>query len=106
MSDTVRDLQLPFSQDDAWGLELGAMVTVSGLVFTGRSRFHIRAIEENAAYTSRGHLDILRELSGYSIEEAIFCGGSSKGFLWPQITADVLGLPMKIPEVKEVVAAE
>ena len=61
----------------------------------------IRAIEENAAYTSRGHLDILTELSGFTPEEVVFCGGSSKGFLWPKIMADVLGLPMKIPVVKE-----
>jgi autoinducer 2 (AI-2) kinase len=61
----------------------------------------IRAIEENAAYTSRGHLDILRELSGREPDGVVFCGGSSKGLLWPQIMADVLGLPMRIPTVKE-----
>jgi autoinducer 2 (AI-2) kinase len=61
----------------------------------------IRAIEENAAYTSRGHLDILQEISGYEPKEAVFCGGSSKGTLWPHIMADVLGLAMKIPVVKE-----
>jgi autoinducer 2 (AI-2) kinase len=61
----------------------------------------IRAIEENAAYTCRGHFDILKEISGYSPETITFCGGSSKGFLWPQILADVLGVRIKIPEVKE-----
>jgi autoinducer 2 (AI-2) kinase len=61
----------------------------------------IRAIEENAAYTSRGHLDILKELSDSTPSEATFAGGSSKGFLWPKIMADVLGLPMRIPMVKE-----
>ena len=61
----------------------------------------IRAIEENAAYTSRGHLDILREISSCTPEKATFCGGSSKGALWPQIMADVLGIPMRIPVVKE-----
>lgn len=61
----------------------------------------IRSIEENAAYTSRGHLDILEELSCYTPSEATFAGGSSRGSLWPQIMADVLGIPMKIPVVKE-----
>jgi autoinducer 2 (AI-2) kinase len=61
----------------------------------------IRAIEENAAYTSRGHLDILREISGCNPSEAVLCGGSSRGFLWPQIMADVLGIPLRIPVVKE-----
>jgi tartrate/fumarate subfamily iron-sulfur-dependent hydro-lyase beta chain len=46
MSDTIRHLQLPLSEDVARDLALGSLVTVSGLVFTGRSRFHIRAIEQ------------------------------------------------------------
>ncbi len=44
--DEIRDLKLPLSPDEARELKLGEMVTVSGLVFTGRSLFHIRAIEE------------------------------------------------------------
>lgn len=47
MTENVIDLQLPLSASVARTLELGRMVTVSGLVFTGRSRFHIRAIEDN-----------------------------------------------------------
>ncbi len=47
MGKTVVDLQLPLSEEDARGLKLGDMVTVTGIVFTGRSRFHIRAVEES-----------------------------------------------------------
>jgi len=47
MSDAIRHLQLPLDEDVARDLALGSLVTVSGLVFTGRSRFHIRAIERN-----------------------------------------------------------
>jgi autoinducer 2 (AI-2) kinase len=61
----------------------------------------IRALEENAAYTSRGHFEILKEISGYDPDNIIFCGGSSKGILWPQIMADVLALRVRIPVVKE-----
>ncbi len=43
----MKDLKLPLSAADARELKLGEMVTVSGLIFTGRSRFHIRAIEDN-----------------------------------------------------------
>ncbi len=43
----MRDIKLPMSPEDARSLELGEMVTVSGLLFTGRSRFHIRAIEDD-----------------------------------------------------------
>ena len=46
MTDHVRDLQLPLCEEDARSLTLGQMVTLTGRVFTGRSRFHIRAIEE------------------------------------------------------------
>ena len=40
-------LSLPLSEDGARGLQLGQMVTVTGQLFTGRSRFHIRAIEDD-----------------------------------------------------------
>jgi len=42
----VHHLELPLAEHVARGLKLGQMVTVTGRVFTGRSRFHIRAIEE------------------------------------------------------------
>jgi tartrate/fumarate subfamily iron-sulfur-dependent hydro-lyase beta chain len=45
--DDIRDLTLPLSEEEARELTLGEMVTVSGLVFTGRSLFHIRAIEDD-----------------------------------------------------------
>ena len=61
----------------------------------------IRAIEENAAYVARSHFETLTELSGNSPAEITFAGGSSKGFLWPQIIADVMGVPVRIPRVKE-----
>ena len=64
----------------------------------------IRAIEEQAAYTSRAHFEILKEISKYKPREITFCGGSSKGFLWPQIMADVLGMRMKVPVIKEATA--
>lgn len=47
MAEQIVDLKLPVSANQARQLKLGQVVTVSGLVFTGRSRFHIRAIEEN-----------------------------------------------------------
>ena len=61
----------------------------------------IRAIEENAAYVARSHFETLTKLSGNPPAEITFAGGSSKGFLWPQIIADVMGVPVRIPRVKE-----
>jgi autoinducer 2 (AI-2) kinase len=60
-----------------------------------------RAIEESAAYVSRGHLEIVRELIDLPVDDVIFTGGAAKGSLWPQIIADTLSLPVRIPEIKE-----
>ena len=43
----MKDVKLPMSAADAKSLKLGEMITVSCLLFTGRSRFHIRAIEND-----------------------------------------------------------
>jgi len=45
----IRNLELPLAGKTADGLKLGDIINVSGTIFTGRSRFHIRAIEENIA---------------------------------------------------------
>jgi autoinducer 2 (AI-2) kinase len=61
----------------------------------------IRAIEEAGAYVARGHRDIITELTGLRFGEATFTGGAAKGRLWPQIMADVLGVPVHVPVVTE-----
>jgi autoinducer 2 (AI-2) kinase len=60
-----------------------------------------RAIEESAAYVTRGHARIVEEIADLSIAEAVLTGGAAKGSLWPQIVADTLGIPVAIPVVKE-----
>ncbi len=47
MAEQIVNLKLPVSADQARKLKSGQVVTVSGLMFTGRSRFHIRAVEDN-----------------------------------------------------------
>jgi autoinducer-2 kinase len=61
----------------------------------------VRAIEEAAAYVARGHRDIITELTGTTFGELTFTGGAAKGTLWPQIMADVLGVPVHVPPVTE-----
>ncbi len=61
----------------------------------------IRAIEEAAAYVSLGHLRVIEEITGKTIDEAVFTGGASKGALWPQVMADVIGISVKVPRVRE-----
>ena len=45
--ENIKHLNLPLSDKETISLKIGDMVTLTGKVFTGRSRFHIRAIEEN-----------------------------------------------------------
>ena len=63
-----------------------------------------RAILENTAMITRGHLELVREATGNMPGEIVFAGGASKSPLWCQILADVLGLPVKVPVVKEATA--
>ena len=60
-----------------------------------------RAIHEAAAYVSRGHLEIIEEILDDTIDDVVFTGGAAEGALWPQVVADVLGRPVRIPSVKE-----
>ena len=60
-----------------------------------------RAIEEGAAYVSLAHLRIIEEITQKVVEEAVLTGGAAKGQLWPQIVADTLGIPLRIPVVEE-----
>ncbi len=63
-----------------------------------------RAIEESAAYVSRGHMEIVEAITQSPVQEAVVCGGAANGALWPQIIADTLGVPVKVPVVKEATA--
>lgn len=63
-----------------------------------------RAIMENAAMVTRGHINLVHEATGNAPEVIVFAGGASKGGLWCQILADMLGLPVKVPVVKEATA--
>jgi autoinducer-2 kinase len=60
-----------------------------------------RALEESAAYVTRGHMQIIEELTEIDVGDAVLTGGAAKGKLWPQIVADTLGIPVRIPVVKE-----
>lgn len=60
-----------------------------------------RAIEESAAYVSRAHLRIIEEVAGVKVEDVVLAGGAAKGSLWPEIIANTLALPVRIPVTKE-----
>lgn len=63
-----------------------------------------RSLQENACIVSHINLEKIEAFTGVKCEEIIFAAGASKGFLWPQILADVTGKKVKIPKVKEATA--
>lgn len=63
-----------------------------------------RALQENAAMVTLGNLKVIEEVTGQYPAEIIFAGGASNGKLWAQILADVLGVRVKIPVIKEAAA--
>ena len=60
-----------------------------------------RSLEENAAIVSAINLEKIEKFSSVKNDKIIFAGGSSKGELWSQIVADVLGKEVVVPVVKE-----
>lgn len=69
------------------------------------SRFTFyRAILENTAMLAKGHMELVEEATGNRPSEIIFASGASKSPLWCQILADVMGMPVKVPVVKEATA--
>jgi len=63
-----------------------------------------RAIMESAAYVCRGHLELIREVTGSAPSAVTFANGASNSKLWCQILADVLNIPVSVPAVKEATA--
>jgi autoinducer 2 (AI-2) kinase len=63
-----------------------------------------RALEENACIVSAINLENIKAFSGVCPKSLIFASGASQGPLWSQILADVTGLEVKVPVVKEATA--
>ena len=61
----------------------------------------VRAIMEAAAYVTLAHLQIVEELGEGPVSEVLFTGGAAKASLWPQLLADVLGLPVSVSDQTE-----
>ncbi|MCL2180482.1 MAG: autoinducer-2 kinase [Treponema sp.] len=63
-----------------------------------------RAIMENACLVTLGHLRLVEQVTGKRPQKIVFAGGAAKSKLWPQILADVLGVQVDVPVVKEATA--
>ena len=63
-----------------------------------------RALQENAAIVAHRNLEAVFDLTGRRPDRIIFAGGASKSAHWAQILADVTGLTVATPRVKEATA--
>ncbi len=66
----------------------------------GKFTFY-RAFLENTALVVRSHIELVNETASQLPTQLIFAGGASKSALWSQILADVTGLPVRLPAVRE-----
>jgi L-xylulokinase len=53
----------------------------------------VRALLEGVAFGHRAHIETMRK-AGAVFNEAVLSGGGSRSLIWPQIFADVLGVPV------------
>lgn len=63
-----------------------------------------RALQENAAIVAHRNLEAVFDLTDRRPQRIIFAGGASKSAHWSQILADVTGLTVATPRVKEATA--
>jgi L-xylulokinase len=59
-----------------------------------------RAVFEGVAFEHRRHVDVLRS-TGMPFNRAILSGGGARSSLWPQMFADVLGIPISLAACAE-----
>lgn len=64
-----------------------------------------RSLLENAAIVSSLNLQMVADFSQVELSSIIFAGGGAKSRIWSQILADVTGLKVRVPVVKEATAA-
>lgn len=78
--------------------------SIMGLNSTNYTKENIsRASLESAVYGMKIGLDRFREL-GFDVREIRMIGGGAKSPIWRQMAADVLGVPVLIPEQAEAAA--
>ncbi len=92
----------PFFHPFIFGSRLGAEFRGG---FYGLAGWHgeghvLRALFEGVCFEHRRHIDVLRA-AGLTVDAAVMSGGGARSPHWPQIMADVLGLPIGVAEARE-----
>lgn len=80
----------PVNDPDARGVFVG--------MHLGHTRGHLfRAVLESIAFGFRHHVDVFAE-RGFEPRRVRVTNGGARSAVWKQVTADVLGLPLEVPE--------
>ena len=99
---------------DHWYHAAPSLINLSLDVDKSNPACLFRSLQENACIVSAINLENIQAFSqpntagsaavskpSQAEKAIVFAGGASKGFLWPQILADVTGKKVKIPKVNE-----
>ncbi len=71
-----------------------------GISFKHKRAHFIKALVESVAFMLRENIDLLRNFS-IPVEKVRSLGGAAKSDIWLQIKADVLDVPVEIPQCNE-----
>ncbi|MBQ9323763.1 MAG: xylulokinase [Clostridia bacterium] len=83
----------PINDTDARG-------TFVGLSMDSARADMVQAVLEGVAFALRDSLEVARSL-GFSIDRSKLCGGGARSSLWRKILANVLNLPLDIPQTEQ-----
>ena len=83
----------PINDTDARGMFIGLSMD------TTRSQI-VQAVMEGVAFAIRDSMEIAKSL-GIPITRSGLCGGGAKSPLWRKILADILNIPLDIPQTEE-----
>ncbi|ERT12607.1 L-fuculokinase [Photorhabdus temperata J3] len=67
-----------------------------GITLNTERRHFYRAALEALGYQLKQNLSLLGKISGFHAKELVLVGGGSRNYLWNQIKADILNLPIKV----------
>ena len=83
----------PINDTDARGMFIGMTMDTSRCDM-------VQAVLEDVAFAIRDSFEVAKSL-GLAIESSKLCGGGAKSPLWQKILANVLNIPLDIPEAEE-----
>jgi L-xylulokinase len=92
----------PYYHPYLYGSRLGAQMRAG---YYGVAGWHneghlLRALFEGVTFEHRRHIDVLRS-AGLRFGSAILSGGGARSPIWPQMFADVLGIPIAVSQCNE-----